>query len=173
MIKSKSFFVSLFVFAAVLFTQFPAGAETVYDRVCVADAAYFYDSPELDDILSPRVLEYWDFVVFAEASENSDTELILVDGFDEWWVSTEEVRPLYRVTREAELIVPKMAKSEDGDGTVEHMGILDYLEPGELVALSVQPLSALGGYLLIETEDCDIGFVLEDAIEPVGDPGKR
>lgn len=169
--KGRAFLVLLFVNTAVLFTQSPAGAETFYDRVCIVDAAFLYANPELDDVLSPRMLKYWDFLVFAESDGSGDAELILFDGIDEWWVSTDEVRPVYRVIEETELLVPKMAKPANGDETFEHMGILDYLEPGELVALSVQSISNIDGYLLIVTEDSETGFVLEDAIEPVGDPG--
>lgn len=147
-------------------------SETAYDRVCVVEAAHLYADPELTNPLSPRMLNYWDFVEFVEANANGKANLIMVDGFDEWWVSTDELRPVYRVIEGTELVVPKLVVPDDNGETVEHMGILDYLEPGELVALSVQPISTLGGYLLVETEDCQTGFVLEDTIKPVGAPGK-
>ncbi|MCP4230602.1 MAG: hypothetical protein GY771_10735 [bacterium] len=146
-------------------------ADPAYDRVCVAGAAHLYADPELTNPLSPRMLEYWDFAIFVKADENGKADRILVDGFDPWWVSTEEMRPVYRATEETELLVPKLVKPDNGGETVEHMGILDYLEPGELVALSVQPISTMGGYLLVETEGSQSGFVLEETIEPVGNPG--
>ena len=144
--------------------------KTANDRVCVAESAHLYADPELTNPLSPRMLKYWEFAEFVESDESGKAEFVISEV--EWWVSTEEVRPVYRVTKETELLVPKLVIPDDGGETVEHMGILDYLEPGELVALSVQPISTLGGYLLVETEDCQSGFVLEDAIEPFGDPGR-
>lgn len=169
----KRIFVLLFTSVVFLLTLNPAGADTTYDRVCIVDAAHLYSDSELKNPDSPRMLEYWDIVKFVNVNGKSQAEMITFGGADTWWISISEVRPLYCVKEETELLVPKLAKPNDAGETVEHMGILDYLEPGELVALSVQPISGLGGYLMVETEDCQIGFVLEEVIEPVGNPGKR
>ena len=39
--------------------------------------------------------------------------------------------------------------------------------------MSVQPISTISGYLLVETEDNQTGFILEDKIESVENPGER
>lgn len=146
-------------------------ASGVLDRVCVADTAQLYTDPGLTNPHPTIKLGYWDFATSIPNDVTCIGEKVLVNG-EEAWVSPAEVRPVYRVITEAELTVPMADGAEEGDD-IGHTGLICYLAPGELVALSIQPESAVDGYLFVQTENCDTGIVLEEAITPVGDPGNR
>jgi len=141
------------------------------DRVCVVSGAHLYADPGLSNPLSPRMLDYWDFVSYVGTGGEGQAEQILVGG-DSWWVSTAEVRPVYRITEECELTLP-LADSPGGDeGGIGHTGLLTYLAPGDLVALCPPPQNSPDGYLLVQTYEDQTGLVSVDSVSPVGDPGK-
>lgn len=143
------------------------------DRVSIHNDAPLYENADRTGVKAAA--DRWTFGKWLETSEVG-TERVRLQNGEEWYVERYDFYPVYRVigTEPAEVLsayykdAPEAGKKPGKKPDAAR--VVGYLEPGTLVA--GDPLAqAFNNTLPVEDETGFLGFVDQNRLELVGEPG--